>query len=222
LWAVVSEGCVRNQQTSGIPFPCQSVDEEQGFAILGPGGAHFMIVPTRQVAGIESPEITAPDAPNYWEYAWQARSHLNDFLGTELARDEVGLAINSARNRSQDQLHIHVGCIKPDVWSTLQVYERAVRTTGSRLPFAITPGHLYRMLRINDEQFGSANPFQLVADGIPGARDAMASYTIVVAGATFRDGTIGFYVLAERSDANGGGSGEGLLDYDCEVLRGRP
>jgi len=37
----------------------------------------------------------------------------------------------------------------------------------------------------------------------------------VVAGATFRDGRSGFYLLAEQSENDIAASGESLLDYQC-------
>jgi hypothetical protein len=61
----------------------------------------------------------------------------------------------------------------------------------------------------------------LVASGIQVADADMARQTIVVAGAKFRDGRNGFYVLTERSETNSGASGEDLLDYKCSILRGR-
>ncbi|HZM08527.1 MAG TPA: CDP-diacylglycerol diphosphatase, partial [Methylocella sp.] len=37
----------------------------------------------------------------------------------ELPRDAINMAINTAGSRSQDQLHIHIDCIRPDVRKAL-------------------------------------------------------------------------------------------------------
>jgi hypothetical protein len=45
----------------------------------------------------------------------------------------------------------------------------------------------------------------------------MGSRTIVVAGARFRDGGVGFYLLTDQSTPAHAASGEALLDYKCSV-----
>ena len=70
-------------------------------------------------------------------------------------------------------------------------------------------------MRIEGDTLTTANPFRLLADGIPTAHADMASQTLVVAGATFRDGRSGFYLLADQSEKGIAASGESLLDYQC-------
>ena len=213
LWQVV-QLCVRDQQTTGSPFPCRDVDVERAFVLLKVGNAHFLLIPSMRIQGIESPELRALGAVNYWEFAWEARTRLDEAKGTRLSRDEIGLAVNSAQARTQDQLHVHLGCIRPDVREALQVYATKIEGTWSRLPFAIG-GHEYRIMRIEGDTLAGANPFKLLADGIPAARADMASQTLMVAGATFRDGGNGFYLLADQSEKGIAASGESLLDYQC-------
>jgi CDP-diacylglycerol pyrophosphatase len=214
LWHVVNSLCVPSAEGGGIAFPCQFVDREHGFAVLEAGDRHVLLVATSRLEGIESPDLLAADAPNYWESAWEARRYLDSATGTKLSRDDVALAINSARARTQDQLHIHIGCIRPDVRAALQVYEAHIRNTWSKLPFGVG-GQRYRIMRVDGDSLEVTNPFKLLANGIPAARQDMASYTLVVAGATFRNGKNGFYILAGDKNV---ASGEGLLDYKCSVL----
>ena len=61
----------------------------------------------------------SPGAPNYWAQAWHARRYVDQRAGRVLGRDELSLAINSVYGRSQDQLHIHIECIKPAVRAAL-------------------------------------------------------------------------------------------------------
>jgi CDP-diacylglycerol pyrophosphatase len=218
LWQVVSNLCVRGEQTAAMAFPRQRVDLEKGFALIKAGRAHLLLIPTARIEGIESPELLAQGTPNYWEYAWEARNRLDKVGGDQLTRDKIGLAVNSPQGRTQDQLHIHIGCLRPGVRAALQVDEPDISRAWSKLPFAIG-GDEYRIMRVDGDTLGAANPFNLLADGIPGARGDMASQTIVVAGASFRDGGTGFYVLAARSRGDSPAVGERLLDYQCLAAR---
>jgi CDP-diacylglycerol pyrophosphatase len=70
LWTIVSGQCVPDQLTTGAPAPCALVDldggESRGYAVLKDlvGATQFLLIPTGRIAGIESPQVLAPDAPN--------------------------------------------------------------------------------------------------------------------------------------------------------------
>jgi CDP-diacylglycerol pyrophosphatase len=82
-------------------------------------------------------------------------------------------------------------------------------------------GHPFRILRIDGDSLGGADPFRLLADAMPGAREAMGAWTLVLVGETTADGRPGFYLLAARADPARGeyGSGEELQDHACKGLR---
>ena len=86
------------------------------------GATQFLLIPTARIDGIESPQIVAADAPNYFADAWRARSFAEQRAGRGLPRDWMSLAINSADARSQDQLHIHIDCVRADVQETLAAH----------------------------------------------------------------------------------------------------
>jgi CDP-diacylglycerol pyrophosphatase len=181
--------------------------------------AQFLLIPTSRLGGIESPELLAPDAPNYWDSAWQARRYVDERLKRNLPRDAIGLAINSAYGRSQAQFHIHVDCLREDVRDFLRVHESEIAARWSEPRFRFN-GHAYRALRIEGDTLG-ADPFKLLADGVPAARASMGEATLVLIGAIFADGRDGFYLLADRVDLLAGdrASGEELLDHDCAVAK---
>ena len=88
---------------------------------------------------------------------------------------------------------------------------------GLWAPQAITLANRpYRILRI-DGPLDGANPFQLVAAGLPALGGDMADQTLVVAGAKRTDGGEGFYVLASQSRQYAPAIGEHLLDYQCRA-----
>ena len=199
------------------PAPCLEVvpadaarpaSADGGYAVLADrkGGAHFLLIPTSRIPGIESPLISQPDAPNYFAFAWRARSYLAGKAGHRVPRETVGLAVNPPRARSQDQLHIHIECLRSDVL-------RALADASGHLEDAWTPveigGAHFEARRLSGEELGERNPFEILARQPPDPRRSPADYTLVLAGMQFREGP-GFALLAGTERA-----GELLLDSAC-------
>jgi CDP-diacylglycerol pyrophosphatase len=220
LRQIVQEQCVVHWMQRHDATPCERVylsdaqRADSGYAVLADrkGGAHFLLIPTRTITGIESPQLVEPGAPNYFSPAWQARDRLSAALGREVPRNAVGLAVNSEHARSEDQLHIHIECLRPDVFEVLE--REAGRIASTWTPVRVA-GASYVALKIMGEELGGAdNPFRLLIDGVPQARGLMGDYTIVVAGMQSEEGP-GFIVLAGTSVA-----GELLLDSTCAAVPG--
>lgn len=222
LWRIVHDKCVVDQKANGAPAPCVLVDmsggEDNGVAILKDlnGVAQHLAIPTRRLAGMESPELLDPALPNYWRAAWAARSFLNALLPRELPRDAIGLAINAATRRSQDQLHIHIDCVAPDVREALGAYAPRLSADWHAMPFTLR-GRRYWARRLDSVDLSDVAPFRLLADGVPGANGDMGDETLVVVGATFAPAREGFVLLADRADLDAGGHGEDLLDPRCAI-----
>ena len=222
LWRIAHDKCVVDQKTKGDPAPCALVDiaggEDNGVVILKDlnGIAQHLAIPTRRIAGIEAPEILNSDLPNYWRAAWAARTYLNARLPHELPRDAIGLAINASSRRSQDQLHIHIDCVAPDVRATLAAYDADLTTGWHVLPFALH-GRVYWARRLDSADLSDVAPFRLLAEGVATAKGDMANETLVAIGATFAPAIPGFVLLADHADPGAGGHGEDLLDAKCAV-----
>lgn len=216
LRQIVQDQCLAHWVQRHDPGPCERVylvgspQERLGYALLADrkGGAHFLLIPIRSIAGIESPELREPDAPNYFAAAWQARASLATVVGHNVPRSAVGLAVNPVHARSQDQLHIHIECLRPDVFTQLRA--AAARITSTWSPVEIG-GSGYNALRIGGEDLNGTNPFELLAKRLPRANHAMGDYTLVVAGMQFENGP-GFILLA-----GSGRAGELLLDSTCAI-----
>jgi len=217
LWHIVSEQCVPDQKDNHSPVPCAEVNLAGGFAVLKDivGNTQFLLIPTARISGIESAEILRPNAPNYWADAWQARSFVEDKARRHLPRDTIGLAINSLSGRTQNQLHIHIDCLRLDAHTALREHASTIGANWSRFPVPLV-GHDYMAMRIEQPDLGAINPFTLLADGIAGAHADMAHWTLVLVGDSYQ-GKNGFVLLAGHATPATGnwGAGEQLLDHAC-------
>jgi CDP-diacylglycerol pyrophosphatase len=227
LWQIVNQQCVPNMSAHDDPAPCRLVDRQRGFTILKDivGDGQFLLIPTQRLSGIESPELLQAYAPNYWAYAWEQRRRVGQALGRTLARDRVGLEINSAAARSQLQLHIHIDCIRPDLPQLLRAHQ--ADPPGQWLPLMLD-GHAYRVMRLLGDTLGENNPFKLAAAIGPFAASAMAAQSLLLTGAYFdknADGSAdsdvgeGFYLIDspvnfEREER---GNAEVWLDHSCAL-----
>jgi CDP-diacylglycerol pyrophosphatase len=211
LWAIVHDQCSPHEKHDDDPAPCTLVDAEDGYAVLKDlvGERQFLLIPTLQISGIESPIVLDPGAKDYFADAWRARYLVEERAGRSLPPDWVSLAINSMVARSQNQLHIHIDCLRADVHESLARHADAIGPTWA--PFAVPlAGAPYSAIHISD--LNDINIFQLLADGLPGAREDMSRRTLVVVGSP---SSAGFVVLAGQADAAAGdeGSGEDLQDH---------
>jgi CDP-diacylglycerol pyrophosphatase len=227
LWRIVHDRCVPNELQHGRPAPCTAVDLRdgvaRGYVLLKDlrGKTQYLLIPTARVTGIEDPQLLLPSAPNYFADAWRERSYTERAAGRALPRDALSLAVNSRYARSQNQLHIHIDCIRPEVRALLRRQMAAIGGRWARLPRRLA-GRRYWAMRIVGAELGDADPFKLLAAGRPGARAAMGTHTLVVAGARFTDGPPGFILLDDRADLARGNraGGERLQDHSCALARG--
>src|SRR5262249_41995884 len=155
------------------PAPCSRVElsrgEAGGYAVLKDlvGDRQYLLIPTARIAGMESPELLNPGATNYFAAAWQARSFVEQKSGGTIARDWMSLAITSAMARSQNQLHIHIDCLRADVHDALRTAAGAIGPVWAPVPVPLA-GHTYWAMSVGGTEL-DANPFTLLADGLPGA-----------------------------------------------------
>lgn len=221
LARIVDTQCLPHAQASAGPAPCAAVDVAGGYAILKDinGAYQYLLVAAAPVSGIEDPALLAPDAPNYWRAAWNAHGFVEAALGRRLPRDWVSLAINSRYGRSQNRLHIHIECLGRAAHDVLAADDAEITTQWRLLKLA---GHAYQVRRVEGPELEPA-PFKLAAETLPGARDGMRAYTLLVAG-TSADRGPGFYLLADRafSTAFDLGHAEELQDHGCALDKGGP
>ncbi len=207
LRQIVQDQCAVHWQREHSAAPCERIEEDYALLHDIKGGAHFLLIPTRTIAGMESDALLAPGAPNYFAAAWSSRDLLSASVGHRLPRDAIGLALNPRHARSQDQLHIHIECVRTDVAAALQAAAPRIGRAWSALEVG---GKTYRAFRVMGEEL-NVDPIALLAGELPGARNDLGDYTLVVAGMSYAEGP-GFVLLAGNGPA-----GELLLDPACAV-----
>ncbi|MDG4836138.1 CDP-diacylglycerol diphosphatase [Micromonospora sp. WMMD967] len=160
---------------------------------------NFLLVPTCRVSGIECPFIATPAAPNYWLDAW-----LNAQPGrpSHVVYPNIGLGINSADARQQDQLHIHLAGIHSGIQTQLNNYDSAITNNPANWRNQIIPiwgltstgapaPRSYRVLQVSNL---NTNLFTLLRDSVvrPTGAD-MRNQAMAVTPRLIGNG--GFYVL---------------------------
>jgi CDP-diacylglycerol pyrophosphatase len=217
LRQIVQEQCLPNSQHHDNPAPCETVflpvqrATDNGYAILHDrkGGAHFLLIPTRTISGIESPTLLDPATPDYLAAAWNRRDVLDHWLHRQLPRDAVGLAINPRTARGQDQLHIHMECVGQSLYHVLSMNAEAIGDTWTPLTIA---DRQFQARRILGDDFRYANPVALLSAEVADRHRDPGDYTLIVAGRNLASGP-GVVVLV----GTGSPGAETLLDASCAV-----
>ena len=216
LRQIVQNQCVLDWIQHQDPAPCERVflsdprNQDSGYAILPDkkGAAHYLLIPTHTMQGVDAEELLDPDMPNYFAEAWKARDVLTKFVGHPVQRTAIGLAVNNAHSRTQDQFHIHIDCLRRDVAETLHAAAETV--TAGWAPITVL-GSPYQAMRIESVGLDGTSPFELLAHLGPEVRHHIGDYTVVVAGMQYKSGA-GFMLLTGT-----GATGELLLDSTCAV-----
>jgi CDP-diacylglycerol pyrophosphatase len=199
LWEVVRT-CVVNHTVTGFSFPCLEVNtadgEERGYVVLRrPGTLDIVLAPTKQVVGVEDPWLRTAEAPNYFGDAWNARSFFDELQRRPLSHEAVALGVNSRLTRTQDQLHIHIGCISLLARQAIvSVAPDLSDSDWTRLKWHVHGPDVWAR-RISQSSLDGVNAFRLT-EGIPDGDTKLTQMGIVVARTKPADGRVGFIVLA--------------------------
>lgn len=215
LWKIVSEQCVPNQEQHNDPAPCLKVDLSDRYVLFNDskGPVHDLVMPTYKVSGIESPELQLDSTPPFFSFAWNERKHLDTEAGRPLPDSAVSLAVNSKYGRSQDQLHIHVSCLKENVSAVLENEGANISNEWKPIQQKIE-GHEYIARKLNGTDLEKEDPIKLLNDYVRSTNDKIGNYGLAVS--FLRDGSA--VALATRFDLlslNLGSAGE-IQDYSCQ------
>ena len=218
LWQIVSQQCVPDQQQQHNPAPCLAVDLDRGFTLLKDrnGPLQDLLIPTDKVTGIEDPALGRQWLPHYLALAWKYRSVLSAGLPSAVPDRFVSVAINSRYGRSQNQLHVHIACLRPEVFAALNQPGTHVDEHWAVLPAHLN-GHTYSARTLSTQDADTLDPLALLRDYVNAQGDAMRSYSLLMTPL----GDDGFVLLATHlalSEWNLG-SAEELQDVHCGLMK---
>ncbi|KAB8310500.1 CDP-diacylglycerol diphosphatase [Erwinia endophytica] len=216
LWKIVSQKCVPNQQQNNDPAPCRQVDLRDGYVVLKDrvGPLQFLLIPVDKITGIESPTLLNPSTPNFFAAAWRARHYMKEKRGQTIDDSMVALAINSLRGRTQNQMHIHISCLKPDIRQRLNSLDASLTSQWQSEQLG---DHQYQVRALTRDELINTSPFIRVANELPGAREEMYKYGIAIA--SLPDGRKALMVIKRNLLLLNRGSAEELQDHNCSILK---
>lgn len=217
LWKTVTEKCVPSQQ-QGSPAPCLAVNSHNQSALLKDrnGPHHDLLIPTEKITGIESPALQQHNIPAFFAAAWEARKHLSDEAGKTLPDDILVLAVNSRYSRTQEQLHIHISCLRPEAYQTLREQGSSLSTDWQPLGEELR-GHRYLAKKLTSQDLTRDDPFKELYAYVQRQGDSIDNYGLALT--VTPDGEK--LLLANRGVRFGfnRGSTSELIDPQCSLAR---
>ncbi|GAB7217802.1 MULTISPECIES: CDP-diacylglycerol diphosphatase [Dickeya] len=219
LWQFVSQQCVPNQQNNHSPAPCLDVNLQGHYALFKDrrGPYHNLLIPTDRISGIESPLLLQPGTPAWFAAAWSYRDRLSSQMGKPISDDKLGLAINSLYGRTQGQLHIHISCLKPEVYQTLRTQNAHIGYDWVALGQPLLE-HDYLATKLNGSDLTRSDPFKLLNQYVQARGDNMENYGLALTANAQGE----LILLAVRRDFIGlfnRGSAEEILDVSCALAQ---
>ncbi|MEY0728006.1 CDP-diacylglycerol diphosphatase [Providencia rettgeri] len=211
LWNIVNTQCIPLLPTT---LPCLKVEQEKHYVLFKDkkGPLHNLIIPTEKITGIESSQLLEQNSPDYFAIAWQERGCLSQQTNHPIPEHLLAIAVNSQYGRSQDQLHIHIACLKPEINKTLNQLSSTITTHWASLSSELASHH-YLAKKFPEGSPHVENSFHQLNEYVIKHHDKMGNFGLAMV--QLKDGSK--VLLANRLnfwDLNLGSAGE-LLDYQC-------
>lgn len=219
LWHLISERCVPDMEEHGKPAPCSEVNESKGYVTLKDrhGILQYLLMPVDKLSGMESPELLRPLTPNFFAIAWQQRTLSSALMAQQhqtVPDSALSLAINSEYGRTQNQLHIHISCLRQDVRQQLNALMPTL--TANWQQHELGPNsYLLRTLTL--PQLQEESVFIRLAQELPDAADNMGHYGLALA--DLPNGQLVLMAIKANWFTANNASAEELQDHSCKILQ---
>ncbi|MTD38179.1 CDP-diacylglycerol diphosphatase [Erwinia sp. CPCC 100877] len=213
---IVLNQCLQGWRQQGVPVPCARITQDAAVLKDRNGPLQYLLLPVIKINGIESPMLLDAATPNYFRLAWQARDLMSVKRGAPVPDEAIALTVNSRIGRTQNHLHIHISCLRPEIRERLNRSAIHVDARWQPLSESIN-GHRYLARRVSAGELNRQSPFRLLANGVPGARAHMGRYGLALALLPGGD----FVLLAtERHLLRLHlASSEEIQDHECAILK---
>jgi CDP-diacylglycerol pyrophosphatase len=211
----VVRACALTYKTIGVALPCLAVNQgdegRPGYVVIRAPDrtTHIIVVPIAAIDGIEDHRLLKPPAGEYWRAALAARSYVVSAARLPVVLSRVALAINSELTRSQDQLHIHAECVRPEIAASLFGQKRVVGIGWTRSQRVVAGTYPY-LQTITSDQIASGNLFEILAS-VPGGRAGTSGVTALLVEDPAQPSR---FILAAQRGA--GRSVESFFAHSCE------
>ncbi|PHI97301.1 hypothetical protein BG621_00455 [Parasaccharibacter apium] len=200
LWRIVQHCAV-----DAAHRPCTIYKAKDGYAVLKAreGQGQYLLLPTQPIRGIEADPLLHADTPPYVQQAWEQRHFVAYAYGIPIADERFLLAINSRWARSQEQLHIHIDCMREDVRQILAHIPREARAGEVRLL-----GHMYRWWRVPTLEPPALQMVSFFPKGADERERGRYGVAVIASQGAF-------LLLRNRAGGMGWGYAEELQDHQC-------
>lgn len=205
LWTL-AECCAKSLSSNPS---CLVYDKKDEYVIIKDNNPKkpvaYLLMPSIKVTGIEDPQVSKAPVVDFWQYAW----HQSQAYPKQPAA-RTALAINSVHGRDQNQLHIHISCVLPEV---KKVLDGATIGVFPAKPVALQmPPHnnTYEVVKVTGLG-GKQSPFLVIQED-PRVKAHMGSQSIAVVGSAHANE---YFVLNTYYHGSNPGTAEELLDQTC-------
>jgi len=216
LWKFVSQQCVPDMEKNNNPAPCKKVDMAGGYVLFKDlvGPLQYLLMPVNRITGIESPLLLKPETPHFFLAAWRERHLLSETYHAPIPDDDLAMTINSASGRSQNQLHIHMSCLRPDIAAQLAKSSSGFGPEWQKITLL---SHPYQVRTLSQQELEQESVFIRVAHEIPGASGHMGDYGLALT--ALPDGRLVLLAVKAALLKGNTGSAEELQDHQCSILK---
>jgi len=214
LWDIVSKRCVPEQSLHGVPAPCLKVSLTQRYTVFNDanGPLHTLLIPTDKISGIESSVLLGAKAENYFQYGWDTRYFLTQQAAFPVPDRYLAQAVNSRYGRTQNQLHLHLACLKPEVYQAILQQKEHIGHQWQTLHVPLS-GQRYQAIKVPATQ----NPFIALAQYVQLQDDKMDNYGLLRLAPD--NGEVILLATRLHFTTFSLGTAEQLLDVDCKMAR---
>ncbi|WP_417763432.1 CDP-diacylglycerol diphosphatase [Shewanella sp.] len=219
LWQLISQRCVVGMEQQSNPAPCTKVDEAQGYVTLKDrnGPLQYLVMPVAKITGTESPALLAANAPKFFALAWDERHLLAEKYGQPIADSALSLAINSEYGRTQNQMHIHISCLRTDIRSALNTLAPQLTDQWQNVEL---DGSDYQIRSLSESELHAESSFKRIARELGVEQDDMGKYGVALT--TLPDNRLALLALRASWFGLEKASPELLQDHSCSILTPAP
>lgn len=216
LWKFVSQQCVPDMKKNHQPAPCQKVDLSAGYVLFKDkvGPLQYLLMPVSKITGIESPQLLEKHTANFFALAWRERHILSEKYHSPVRDSDLAMTINSESGRTQNQLHIHMSCLRADIGQQLAGVSPELTEKWQPLTLRSHP-YLARTLTLTE--LNQQSVFLRIAQEIPGAAGQMGDYGLALT--ALPDGRLVLLAIKKQLLKGNTGSAEELQDHQCGILK---